>query len=317
MAVRRGAFTLIEIVIVIVISATLSVGTFKAIGALYIRSMKAQALTRLSLDSQIVLDQLGALLDGRIPASMIGYDPSDGSFTPLAESTSPKPVMEWISTAKEALILRNYSGFVDMDGSDSATKTLLSPDTDGDKLDATERIKFDTDTDSYSADRIRLVFSGSFDEGDGADGTLENAFGWHGKEARHIHKIRISSDGNITLTGDETPAYIYEKYYLADSAYGVARGESIDLNATCIQNLGIDVDADTLFLFADYRPWKSESFCADENSSTRVGNVTVLSYHVSGFRAEWIDGTLRLSLDMQQLVRGSTPVHLSKQKVVF
>ncbi len=314
---KRGGFTLIEIILVIAISAILSIGTFKAIEALYIRSMKAQSLTRLSLDSQVVLDQLGSLLDARIPVSVIGYDPDDGSFVPLVKSVSAKPMMEWLSTAKEAHILKDYSGFIDMDGSDKNSKTLYSPDTDGEKLDATEKRKFDIATSSYDTDRVRLVFSGSFDEGYGEYGSLEDAFGWHGKGANHVYKIKISSDGNISLTGDKTPAYIYEKYYIADSAYGVARGESIDLQAACIQNLGIHVDANTLFLFFDYRPWKNESFCADKNSTSRVGGATVLGYHATGFRAEWINGTLRLSLDMSEPIRGSTPVHISKQKVVF
>ena len=50
----RAAFTLIEMIFVVLIAALLSLGTFKAFNALYTRSAQAKAMTDLSLQSQIV-----------------------------------------------------------------------------------------------------------------------------------------------------------------------------------------------------------------------------------------------------------------------
>ena len=58
----KRAFTLIEMIFVVLISALLAVGAFKAFEALYIRSAKAKAVTDLSLQSQIVLDQISLIL---------------------------------------------------------------------------------------------------------------------------------------------------------------------------------------------------------------------------------------------------------------
>ena len=45
--------------------------------------------------------------------------------------------------------------------------------------------------------------------------------------------------------------------------------------------------------------------------------MTILAQDVTGFRAEWIDFTIRLAIDTRRKIRGSTPVRISKQKVVF
>ncbi|BBG64912.1 hypothetical protein NNO_0210 [Hydrogenimonas sp.] len=310
----RKAFTLIEIIMVISITAILALGTFKALDALYIRSAKAGAVTELSLNSQSTLDQLSSLLYNRVPGSVIGYDPSDGSYGPLESLAVARPVLEWIGSASESLERRDYSGFVDMNASDPAANIVVSPDSDGARVNATLQLKFGTTADLFANDLVRLVFAGSYDSGAGEGSGFSARFGWHGGSAGSIYDIVMDSNGNITLNAD--PPYIYEKYYLADTAYAVARGADIDLSASCIASLGFTPKDDALFLFYDFRPWKGETFCAD-GSATPSGSVTLLAESVSGFRAQKVNGIIRLAIDMQKPIRGSTPVHISKQKAVF
>jgi prepilin-type N-terminal cleavage/methylation domain-containing protein len=306
---RRG-FTLIEIVAVIAVTGILAVGTFRALSALFVRGAKARAVTELSLSTQTTLDQLSLLLYSRVGASVIGYDPADGTFARLEDLAAPKPVLEWLGTAEEAYVRRDYSGFVDMNASDPAANVLVSPDTDGGALDATEKLKFGTTAESYADDRLRLVFAGTFDSGAGETG----GFGWHGGDASAAIPVSVDAEGNITLGSD--PAFIYEKYYLVDTAYAVARGADVNLTARCIGDLGVEASENTLYLFYDYRPWKGESFCADP-AGGGAGRVTILAEEVQGFRAETVNGTIRLGLDTLRPITGSTPVHVTKQKVVF
>ncbi|MEA1955113.1 MAG: prepilin-type N-terminal cleavage/methylation domain-containing protein, partial [Campylobacterota bacterium] len=67
---QKKAFTLLEMIFVVVISGVLAMGTFKAMEALYVRSAKAKAITELSMQSQIVLDQIGVMLYNRVPNSV-------------------------------------------------------------------------------------------------------------------------------------------------------------------------------------------------------------------------------------------------------
>jgi hypothetical protein len=166
---------------------------------------------------------------------------------------------------------------------------------------------------------MALVFAGSFD--DGAlyySNEFNSTFGWHGNNADKTLPFTIPVDGNITLQNPK-PNEIFEKYYLVDSAYAVARGENINQSIQCITDLNVS-NADinnTLFLFYDYKPWRGLTFCADK-SGLGEGSVTILSKNVSGFEAGVIDGTIYFNITMNKVIRGSdNNVTISKQKAVY
>ncbi len=286
---RRG-FTLIEIVLVLVVLAILSAGTFKAIEAIYTRSAQAKAMTDLSLQSQIVLDQLSILLYNRIPNSVIGYTPGD-ICEPINDLSTPRPVLEWLAMADDELLRGDYDGFVDMNASSKATYTLSTPH-----------------TLAWANSDINLIF-GSLEEISACNGS----FGWHGAASDLSFDVSVGVD-NIVITDAIKPEFIYEKYYLTKTAYALARGEDVDLTSSCITDLNMSVDANTLFLFYDYQPYKGESFCGDGGS----GKAAVLAQNVSAITAQSTNNVIRLGIEMQQNIRGRTcGVHISKQKAVF
>ena len=300
----KKAFTLIEMIIVIVISSVLAIGMFKAFEALYIRSAKAKAITDLSLQSQIVLDEISRLLYNRIPNSVIGYDGShEQSCIPITDilSDDNSTVLEWLSLDDEQLLADKYSGFVDMNASSKPDLKALEVDSD---LNITNR---------------NLIFAGSFDAGNENISTCKGAYGWHGNDSNLSHGIDSVDTDKITISdtsSDKAPEYIYEKYYLTNGAYAVARGADIDKDASCITDLKQRVDDNTLFLFYDYYPYNDETYCADK-SGTQEGKVSILSYDVAFFGAVYENDIISLSLDINKSIRGSTSVHITKKKAVF
>ena len=305
----RKGFTLIEMIFVIVISSALALGTFKAIQALYVRSTKAQAITQLSLRSQIVLDQISLMLYNRIPNSVIGYNITDGSCEPISELTdNDKTILEWLGSMDDELLAGDYDGFVDMGASNRDTDILATPYMKSD---------FD-DTD------VNLVFAGSFDEGtEESTKACSGAFGWHGNTHTLAYSINITDENKTRLTDLEAdqPQYIYEEYYLTKTAYAIARGEDLVLNNVeneCNYDTSKLKDFDTtLFLFYDYQPFLGETFCGD-SQGTRSGKVSVLAQDISAFEAQYINETIRINLDSNRSIRGSqNDVHISKQKAVF
>ncbi|MEA1982068.1 MAG: prepilin-type N-terminal cleavage/methylation domain-containing protein [Campylobacterota bacterium] len=293
------AFTLLEMIFVVVISGVLAIGSFKAMQSLYIRSAKAKAVTDMSLRSQIVLDQIGVMLYNRIPNSIIGSNPD---CQPISDITSEQHVLEWLGTMEDDLIERKYDGFVDIEKSDKDSKTLVTPDI--------KSIMEDKDLD----DNINLVFSGAFDGGTESIKACSGAFGYHGA-ADDLSFDVIIEDNKIKIDGDQ-PKYIYEKYYLTDTAYAITRGEHIADITNCST---VDSENDfkdfnnTLFLFYNYQPYNGETYCGDGGA----GDVSILAENVTGFEILYENDSIRLQLDMTQEIRGSTAVHLSKQKVVF
>jgi len=314
----KKAFTLLEMIFVILISGILSIGTFKAFQALYIRSAKAKAVTDLSMQSQIVLDQISRLLYNRIPHSVIGYDGTNNnsdSCMPIEEISSEKyKVLEWLSLDDYQLISRKYSGFIDMNTSSHSKPDLNASGVHD--LNITDR---------------NLIFAGSFDGGNEDISTCEGAYGWHGKDSNLSFTIDGSSDDNISLDCNQDDVnnseYIYEKYYLTDGAFAVARGADIDKDADCIDRLHQDQDRqdsnNTLYLFYNYHPYKDKdqnhkdiTYCADK-SGTQEGNVSILSYDVVSFGAIYVNDIINLKIDMNRSINGAHSVHITKQKAVF
>ncbi len=308
---KRG-FTLIEIIFVVVISAILSVGAFKAMEALYLRSARAKAVTELSLRSQIVLDQLSQRLYNRVANSVVGYVKSDGTHSceSLKDTVETWRVLEWLELDEAHLVSGDYSGMADLNA--SSQNGLKTPD---------------LNRSAFVHGIYNLIFAGSFDAGDEAVRACEGAYGWHGFDSNLSFDVDFPADGEISITDGVKPDVIYDKYYLTPGALAVARGADIDRNADCMDiallDLGLsekEINA-TLFLFYDYHPWRGETFCADPAGGDREGSVTILAKEVAGFDARYLNGVMVLKLDMNRTIRGSdgsgSVVHVTKQKAVF
>ena len=305
----KKAFTMVEIIVVIVIMGILSLGTLVAVKHLYLRAAKTDAINTFSSNSQIVLNQISMLLYNRVATSVIGYNPSSRDFQSIynLDLDGNFTVLEWIGTASEALKKRDYSGFIDLDASDKNSKTLVSFDVNVNDLNTTEYDKFGPNAD------FALVFAGAFDTGV-IDGDFNNSFGWHGNDHNLTYDISGINDNNITLS--LRPQEIYEKYYIVDSAYAIARGQDINIS-TCRVKTDIDTN-NTLYLFYNYRPWRGETFCADPNGNGQEGNVTVLSKNVTAFKTGMLNDSIYFELTMSKKIRGSeNNITISKQKVVF
>jgi len=299
---NRG-YTLIEMILVVVISAILAIGTFKALQAIYLRSAKARTLTELSLSSQIALDQISAMLYNRVPGTTIGYSPDGGICEGIDELTATRPVLEWIGKAEDENIWRYYDSFIDIDTSGSID------------FDANSTLSSELNTS-----QLNLFFAGALEYGEESGAKVcAGAYGWHGKDSNKSYDFTVPQDNKIHITDAVTPKFIYEKYYFGNGAYAVSRMADIDKSASCIDNniTGED-DNNTLLLFYDYRPWKSETFCADPvNAGSRTGSVTVLSRDVASFEAYLANGSVHLGIDMNRSVNGGGIVQISKRKVAF
>ena len=293
---KRG-FTLFEMVMVIVVTAILAVASYKAITLLLVKSFKARELTRLSLESQIALDQVSSLLAYRVPATTIGYDPQSGDFAYIGDiiDSDRYKVLEWLSIAFDDYKEGRFSGFIDMKRS-VATQDILYSDV------------------TISNGEYNLIFAGRFDRAFTLLKDFKEAFGWHNFASKESFDISFVPQG-LRIVDSDLPKVIYEKYYLVNQAFAIARAADIDKSASCLKDLPIDDN--TLLLFFGYKPWKKESFCADPKSSNRGGGVSILAHYVTGFSVKEQDYTIRIVLDIHRAIKGAKSLHFSKMKVVF
>jgi len=285
---RRG-YTLIEIIMTVAITGILAIGMFKAFEAITVRSEKAKILTTFSIDSQSALDQITTLLYERAPMSLFGCTDTTDCVL-LDETTSNKTIIQWYGTESEAYKAGAFSAFIDMNR--SIKPVLYSPNTFQSAIENNHTAKWG----HWGISDLGLVFAGHLDTGTGGG----------------PYPIESITDNHITLPATTTVSKIYEKYYLVDSAYAVTRKAEITAMGGCT-NVDSSIDENALILFYDYRPWKTipENFCDD-------AKVAILDTNVTAFSAHYINGTVRLGIEKNRLLRGSpNPIRVSKQKVVL
>ncbi len=278
---KKSAFTMVEMITVIVVMGILSAGTFVSLKHLYQRVAKSKALSELSFDSQLIADQTAALLYERVPRQVWGYKANSTDKTSIYDiDTDDVVILEWYGTASEYLKEGNYSGFVDMNASNGSTKSLKTFN------QAITEDKFN------SSGTFAIAFAGSFDDG--------------------LTEYNATINNN-SIVLDQKPDEIYEKYYLIDSAYAMARGADINIS-DCIENYNItkkDTN-NTLYLFYNYHPWQGESFCDKD------ANVTILSKEAKAFAVGLINDSLYFNITLEREIRGTeNNITISKQKVVF
>ena len=320
----KKSFTLIEAIFVIVILSLIITGGMMIAGKIYKRNLLVSNSLKLQFDTEQTIDKLANMLYYRIPLSAIGYNPKTGDFKYLEniENDENYTVFEWIGESFDIEKGVNFSGFADLYA--SKKPILKALDFNASFINETLQNKFNTSENFKNL--VGIIFAGSFDRGDeGILSDYNNSFGWHGNRADFVFLIndydQVGNDTNLSLTnydGSEiNNTRIYEKFYLADSAYAVARGEDINTSATCIKNLNIPNDEinNTLFLFYDYRPWKDETFCAD-TSGNGAGKVEILSKNIAGFNIKSINSHLEIFFNAVSK-KGDIIVKVSKQKVVF
>ncbi len=320
----KKAFTLIEAIFVIVILSLIITGGMMIAGKIYKRNLLVSKTLQLQFNTQQTIDKLANMLYYRIPLSAIGYNPKTGDFKYLGDIGTDEnyTVFEWIGESFDIEKGDNFSGFADLYA--SKKPVLKALDFNASFINETLQNKFDTSENFKNM--VGIIFAGSFDRGDeGILSDYNNSFGWHGNRVDYVFLInnytQSGNDTNLSLTNYDGSKIknkrIYEKFYLADSAYAVARGANINTSATCIKNLNIPDNEinDTLFLFCDYRPWKNETFCADI-SGNKAGEVEILSKNIAGFNIKSINSHLEIFFK-SIYKRGDIIIKVSKQKVVF
>lgn len=307
----RRAFTMLELVMVIVILGIVSSIGADIIANLYENYIKTRAINTLQSQTELVLDQIAKRLTYRIKPTVIARDSTGTStasphYITLSSADKNYDTLEWIGKDNESFRgIKNpgWSGFVDIE-SNETDKNLGTGGfgwikTSGSDLNITTNIinslsYAQVDLETIGTQRPAILFKGqdSFDI---------SQYGWSGSEGNYTHKVRIPTGTTGTnilefVDANDTPITIYEQYDLAWSAYAIVpEGSANDFNLTLKYN---------------YQPWY------DENSSQ--GESTVLIEHASTFRFTQIGETIRIKLCINDANQsGDYNFAFCKERVVF
>ena len=275
----KRAFTLLELIIVIVILGIIAMMSFNAMMNIYSNYFQTRTVNELETQTEIALEQISKRLEHRIKPSVIARKPS-GGFLSLNDSrvnlNSGYEILEFIPYAYEIFNdvpsgsskAGRYSGYVDLAKSSPASG-LISPGSNF-STEVVETIK-----DLTCKDDTRNATCVDFKDKDGGVVAIfsdvyydvQNSFGYQGILNLDIAKVGVkSTDGDTLEISGFANKQISEQYHLAYTANAIVPEQSADPKDTA--NGVFDLN-----LYYDYRPWMGQGYKNGEKA-TLAKNVT-------------------------------------------
>ena len=290
----KRAFTLLELVVVIVVLGIIAMMSFNAIMNIYSNYFQTRTVNELETQTEIALEQISKRLEHRIKPSVIARK-TDGAFLALNDSgvnlNAKYEILEFIPYAYEIFndvisldandhVIEQggkagrYSGYADLAKSSPATG-LISPGSNF-TTGVVETIK-----DLTCKDDTRNSKCVDFKNKDGGVVAIfsdvyynvQDSFGYKGDITKlDIAKVGVK-DGQSGLNGNtlEISGFdgkqISEQYHLAYTANAIVPEQSADPKDTA--NGVFDLN-----LYYDYRPWMGEKYKQNGEKATLAKNVT-------------------------------------------
>ena len=278
----KRAFTLLELIIVIVILGIIAMMSFNAMMNIYSNYFQTRTVNELETQTEIALEQISKRLEHRIKPSVIARK-TDGAFLALNDSgvnlNAEYEILEFIPYAYEIFNdvpsgnkAGRYSGYVDLAKSSPATG-LISPGSNF-STEVVETIK-----DLTCRDETRDATCVDFTKKDGGVVAIfsdvyynvQSSFGYSNGTvpvSLDIAKVGVkSTDGDTLEISGFGGKQISEQYHLAYTANAIVPEQSADPKDTA--NGVFDLN-----LYYDYRPWMGEKYKQNGEKATLAKNVT-------------------------------------------
>ena len=277
----KRAFTLLELVVVIVVLGIIAMMSFNAIMNIYSNYFQAKTVNELETQTEIALEQISKRLEHRIKPSVIARK-TDGDFLALNDNRvnldAKYEILEFIPYAYEIFNdvpsgsnkAGRYSGYADLAKSSPATG-LISPGSNF-STEVVETIKDLTCRDDTRNDKcvdftkkdggVVAIFSDIYYN-------VQDSFGYKGDITKlDIAKVGVkSTDGNTLEISGFDGKQISEQYHLAYTANAIVPEQSADPKDAA--NGVFDLN-----LYYDYRPWMGEKYKQNGEKATLAKNVT-------------------------------------------
>ncbi len=300
----KKAFTMIELVMVMVIMGIVASIGAEIIASMYTNYLRSRTINRLESQTEITLEQIAKRLQYRVKDSVIGRNSAGIKALADTDINSSYGILEWIGYSNESFLgtpLPGWSGYIDLD-SNETNRTIgngILKTSESNLTDAAATISALTngDIDLSTTKEAALIFKGrpyNFTD-----------FGWAhptNSDGDATLKVRIygAATDILEINNDTLPIEIFEQYELAHSAFSIVPS---DTNSTDFN----------LSLHFNYQPWHSKNY-NDVNTSKQV-----LAQHVNLFRFKQDESLLRLKLCLHDanLTGIGDFIVVCKEKVVY
>jgi prepilin-type N-terminal cleavage/methylation domain-containing protein len=290
--VFKPAFTLLELIFVIVIIGVLSKFGIELMGKAYENYIFTQINNRLQNQSGTAVEFVAKRLSYRIPDSVIGKINSSGDFDGVQELNTSKnyDVLEWVATDVDGWRGESrpyWSGIADLNA--SSNSFIITPETNNTAVNNFISLLSDSTTDILDS---AIYFIGS-------NSDVQTGYGWDGTAVTGLgaamHPITAASINR--LDGNFSNVDLYEYYKLSWTA-----------NAIRIENDGKGNNTYDLIYHYNYQPWLGETY--------NDGNSSVIMEDVSTFQFIGVGNMIKVQVCVKsELTSGAHAI--CKEKTVF
>jgi len=314
---RKKGFTLLEVVFVIVILGIVSSVGSNIIAQLYENYIVQNAMHRVSLKTELAINQIANRLTYRINNSVITRR-ADNTFVPLTDiafntTNTDRTVLEWIGYDNESFAAQRtpgWSGYCDT-ASTSAATGISTP---GSNLNFTKTVATNLSWGSMPPLALLFMLNGNLD-----NNIMPHAscFGYDGNTSC-IHQVTVKNNLRFNTNRAANTASITSHYQLARSAFSIVSVNEDALYNPSLRN-GAIVNSTTPRSFDlefryNYQPWNG-TYYNDPSTprSTIIRNATSFKYAELG-------GTIRIKLCATERIgdeNSTYNVSACKEKVVM
>ncbi|MCR8684428.1 type II secretion system protein [Campylobacter ureolyticus] len=291
----KKAFTLIELILVIVILAILSLIGSNIYTNVYKNYLTSKVVDEVEDKTKLALDQIASRLSDRVKQATIGRrssNPNDIVLVYDSRLQQDHDILEWIGQSTQSRNLAGnsvddsigWSGFLDMGRYEDGKAILI-----GGRLSAA--INVINSISRGGNQNLAMIFQG-------ISTTRENGYGFRGENPNKIMVFNMPNNGaRITLARDYVGEEISDRYQIAHSAYAIVPENG------------------NLYLYYDYRPWIGQTY-RNGRKSLLVENITLFRFR--GFSASGMDLKLCVNANAQKHgVTDNNRFVVCKTKVVF
>ncbi len=294
--IKRKAFTMIELIFVIVIMGIVGKFGVEFLARAYESFIYSTINNDLQSKSASAVELVAKRLEHRIKASTISRNTVAGTFNYVNDvglSDDNATVLEWIATDIDGFRGTStplWSGIIDL--TNTTTNRIVSPATELNTTDAHISTLSNSVADINDS-AIYLI--GSY--------LTVNPWGYNGTIAdqnQTLHPIRSGTNINEIWpkASDFSGKEIFEYYKLAWTAYAVELG---DYNDTT--NIG------NLYFYYNYRPWNGETYAAN-------GTKVLLAEGINTFRYRSAGSLVKIQICAKSELTGEEYA-LCKEKTVY
>ncbi len=292
--IKRKAFTLLEMIIVLVVLGIMANFAVEILVNTYENYILTSTQNRIQSQSESAVTQIANRLEYRIKDSVIAKR-ADGTYQALssAGNSNLDVILEWVSIDREGWLGNTnvplWSGFINVDSTTGPT-VLISPQTN---LTLLNTLISNLSPRGATVDDSAIHFTGGSGDS-GLDG-----FGWSAgsltTQTEFMHPIQRSGNNfQSSIAGvNFSGADIYEFYKFSWTAYAIEKQSNGDL-----------------FLYYDYRPWNNETY-TNGRAQLLMENVTTFA-----FKSEGGVISLQVCVSDNDLL-GEGAYSICKEKTVF